>query len=243
MRAAATVAGVCQLTYFPLWAKGPAPALALAHSGLRWCGAFPADWAALKPTTEWSKLPLLVVPASDEAAAPLRISHELAILSWIGRTVPALGGVSDREWAASQQVMCECEDIYSKLTKFQPTTRQPDKCTPEQLASLWSSTDAAVHNRDQGLRVNLGHLDAFAASEGRAWGPGRLSATGTTVGESKLFATLHTLVLIEPSVLSAHPHLGAFYERFVDLAPTRAVLEDGGEMPGAFEQYFVRGDM
>ena len=257
------------LTYFPLWAKGPGPALALAHSGLEWRGAFPADWPALKPTTTWSKLPLLEVraSASDEllTVRPLsanqvldffvltasldlsltvsQIGHELAILAFIGRVAPAMGGESDGEWAASQQIMCECEDIYAKLTKYQPTTRQPVKCAPDELRALWTATDSSVHNRDQGLQLNLANLDAFAARAGHRGSSLASPQASATVGACKLFSTLHALVLIEPEVLRAHERLDAFYDRFAELAPTRAVLDDGGAMPGAFAQYFVRGDV
>jgi hypothetical protein len=231
----AIAAGLYQLTYFPLWAKGPASALALSHSGLEWRGRFPDDWAALKPTTPWSKLPLLEVPGDP----PLAIAHELAILSWIGRAVPKMGGATDIEWAASQQIMCECEDIYAKLTKFQPTTRQPVKCSAAELEALWSSSDHTVHNREQGLNVNLALLESFAqrAPSGSA---GKLTRFGATTGECKLFSTLHALVMIEADVLYAYPQLDAFYNRFGALSPTRSVVDSGGQMPGSFDQYFVR---
>ena len=83
-----------QLTYFPLWAKGPGPALALAHSGLRWRGVFPEDWASLKPQTAWSKLPILQV---DNGPSSLTVAHELAIMSYIGRAVPEMGGTTDSD--------------------------------------------------------------------------------------------------------------------------------------------------
>ena len=42
--AAAAPDAPLKLIYFPLWAKGPAPALALAHGGLAWTGENTADW-------------------------------------------------------------------------------------------------------------------------------------------------------------------------------------------------------
>jgi glutathione S-transferase len=223
-----------QLTYFPLWAKGPGPALALAHSGLRWRGVFPEDWASLKPQTAWSKLPILQV---DNGPSSLTVAHELAIMSYIGRAVPEMGGTTDSDFTSSLQVMCECEDIYAKLTKFQPTTRQPEKCPPRDLNALWSASDSAAHNRDQGLQINLENLNAFARLDGR------FSSTGTvTVGDCKLFATLHTLSLIEPDVLIPHARLRTFYDRFSSLDATAAVLENGGNFPGPFQQYFIRGE-
>ena len=233
-----TAAAVCKLTYFPLWAKGPGPALALAHSGLPWRGFFVEDWATMKPTTTWSKLPLLEVPTAGQSS--MVIGHELAILSWISRAAPALGGTTDGDCAISDQLLCESEDIYAKLTKSCPTTRQPHKCSYEELRALWArAPDMAVHNREQGLHANLALLDAFAGTCGAAGG--RFTATGVTVGECKLFATLHTLVLMEPDVLQPHGRLDTFYHRFASLDQTRTVLETGGEMPSRFVQYFVRG--
>ena len=81
---------------------------------------------------------------------------------FIGRSVPSMGGATDADWAASQQIMCECEDIYAKLTKIQPTTRQPTKLGADATAALWSlEPDRTVHNREQGLHANLALLDTF----------------------------------------------------------------------------------
>ena len=247
MRALST----CQLTYFPLWAKGPAPALALAHSGLQWSGSFPSDWPSQKQSTAWSKLPLLTIPSGwmghprSLNCPAMEIGHEVAILSYIGKMVPSMGGSSDADWVASTQLMCECEDVYAKLTKWQPTTRQPIKCDAADLSALWTmDADPTTHNRDQGLHCNLGNLDALGArcSASPSVAAGCFTETGVSVGECKLFSTLHALVLIEPEVLRPHPHLAAFHERFGDHESTRSIVEGGGEMPGTFEQYFVRGE-
>lgn len=230
------VLDLLRFTYFPLWAKGPGPALALEHSGLRWRGEWPAEWALLKSNTAWSKLPLLEVPTGSDGS-PLAIGHELAILSWIARSVPSMRG-SPRDIAASDQLMCECEDIYAKLTKYQPTTRIPNKVPSAELAAFWKASDRTLHNREQGLHCNLANLDAFAANYPDAL----YTQTGTSVGECKLFSTLHALVLIEPQVLRTHARLEAFYEGFAAHEATKSILGTGGNMPGVFEQYFVRGE-
>ena len=167
----------------------------------------------------------------------MAIQHELAILAWIGRAVPEMAGTTDVDFAASQQLMCECEDIYAKLTKFQPTTSKPFKGSREELTKLWTIVDQTVHNREQGLHVNLALLDAF----GRSGNDGRFTASGVSVGECKLYATLHTLALIDPDVLRPHARLSAFFERFAELEPSRAVIDTGGEMAGKFAQYFIAG--
>lgn len=66
--------GLHKFYYFGIFGKGPAPALALAHSGLEFEVIFPDDWQAMKPTTPWGHLPVLEVPNGD------KIGHEFAIL-------------------------------------------------------------------------------------------------------------------------------------------------------------------
>ena len=43
--------GPFKFTYFPLFATGPAVALALANSGVQWEGAHPADRTQMQPST------------------------------------------------------------------------------------------------------------------------------------------------------------------------------------------------
>merc|ERR1712007_404994 len=95
------------LTYFPLWAKGPSIALALEHSGLEWEGAFCQfeDWKDMKGTTPFRELPVLEVPDHG------MIGHELAILNYIGQQVPAMGGMDVKEFLVSQQLLNQAEDI------------------------------------------------------------------------------------------------------------------------------------
>ena len=141
-----------KLIYFPLWAKGPAPALALAHSGLAWTGENPGDWKALKPTTPWGELPVLEIPGAGA------LGHELAILNYLGTRAAALRGATEAEFLVSQQLVCEAEDVYQKLVKVQPTLYARAK-PPEGFLAFWSAADATVHNRDFGLQIYLEHLD------------------------------------------------------------------------------------
>ena len=62
------------------------------------------------------------------------------------------------------------------------------------------------------------------------------------MGECKLFATLHALKLIKPTVMDEFPALSAFYERFAAEPKTAELLENGAEFPEAFKQYFVPGE-
>lgn len=226
--------------YFPLWAKGPAVAFALNFSGLDWEGVFIAPgstmenllelWGELKPSTPWGHLPTLDIPNVGQ------IGHELTILAYIAKRVPSMGGANDVEFCISNQLMQQSEDIYQKLATLQPTVLDKNK-DENDVAEFWADADDTKHNRKQGLAVFLGHLERFHAECGNS--EGRFTASGVTVGECKLFTTLHALKMISDKVLDHFPALLNFYFRFAEEPKARQIMEDGGNMPGVFAQYFV----
>eukprot|EP00933_Yihiella_yeosuensis_P029197 TRINITY_DN22874_c0_g1_i1.p1 TRINITY_DN22874_c0_g1~~TRINITY_DN22874_c0_g1_i1.p1 ORF type:complete len:227 (-),score=26.32 TRINITY_DN22874_c0_g1_i1:61-741(-) len=220
-----------KLHYFDVFAKGPSCALALAYSGLDWEGVFPAAWAEQKPQTPWGELPVLEIPGQG------MLGHELAILNYIARRCPTMGGANDAEFLISQQLCSQAEDIYQKLSKFQNTVKIKDKCTPEQLKAFWEDTDSSKHNRDQGLHVYLTHLERFYSTCGHS--DGKFTTSGTTIGECKLFTSLHCLKMIKDDVLSNYAGLTAFYNFFGALESTKLILTNGGNFPGPFRQYFL----
>ena len=77
---------------------------------------------------------------------------------------------------------------------------------------------------------------AAAATPGKE---GYLTLNGKSVGECKLFATLHMLVMIKSDILAPFPALTAFYERFGGEEATKRVVVSGGRFPGPLKQYFV----
>ena len=235
-------AGQWRFNYFPVWAKGPAIALALDHAGVDWAGVFIKeggttmetlleDWAEVKPTTAWGELPVLDVPGLGS------ISHELAILNYIGRAC-ALEGKNDSEYVISGQLMQLGEDIYNKLVKVQPTMLDPKQEVVDagKTAGFWSDTDATKHNYDQGLGVFLNQLERFhgACDNGAAY-----TSSGNSVGECKLFAMLHALKLIKDDVLEGFEKVNQFYGNFAAMPASKAVLDDGSRFPHAFLQYFI----
>ena len=243
-------------TYFPLWAK-IAPAVALQHSGLEWVGKFgtagEGGWPALKPQTPWGELPTL-------ENTPLgTIGHELQILAFIAkRAGPALEGADEKEQLVSMQLMAEAEDIYAKLGKLKNGGTDEDKAT------FWSEVDPTKHNRDQGLGVYLNLLEKFHGAVGAP--AGFFTASGISVGECKLWTTMHILKLAKPDVFEGTAALSAFYDRcgyrakfqgdfrsfavhyglifvgggqwhrFTALPATQEVITTGGGMPGELQQ-------
>mmetsp|Transcript_91530 Transcript_91530/g.258804 ORF Transcript_91530/g.258804 Transcript_91530/m.258804 type:complete len:226 (-) Transcript_91530:220-897(-) len=223
--AASAVQQPLKFTYFGLWAKGPSVALALEHSGLDWEGAFPDDWSGMKETTPFFELPVLEVPELG------MVGHELAILNLVGRRVPEMAGVSEKDFAISQQLLNQGEDIYQKLSKI-----KTGLITGEEAAGFWTDENAKTHNRNYGIKVFLRLLESFMSK--CASGDDKFTSTGNTVGECKLFASLHSCKLIRDDVLEGYPGLARFYARFAAEPATQAVLADGAKMPGPFAQYF-----
>eukprot|EP00930_Biecheleria_cincta_P000972 TRINITY_DN102151_c0_g1_i1.p1 TRINITY_DN102151_c0_g1~~TRINITY_DN102151_c0_g1_i1.p1 ORF type:complete len:293 (+),score=59.69 TRINITY_DN102151_c0_g1_i1:31-909(+) len=213
-----------KLTYFSLWAKGPSIALALEHSGMDWEGEFP-DWKDMKAKTPFRELPVLEILGLG------MIGHELAILNYIGQGSAEMGGANTKEFLISQQLMNQAEDIYQKLSKI-----KTGLITGEAADSVWTDENMDTHNRNYGIQVLLQLLEEFYGSCGSTGG--QFTASGKTVGECKLFATLHALVLIKKDVLSGYPGLSSFYDRFAAEKATQAILTTGGKMPGVFDQYF-----
>ncbi|CAE7421142.1 GST1 [Symbiodinium natans] len=211
-------------TYFKLWAKGPAAALALQHSGLEWEGAFPEDWKALKPTTPFLELPILETPSGT-------IGHELAILNYIGQQSQKMAGVDLTEFAISQQLLNQAEDMYQKLSKL-----KSGLLSGEEADACWTDENEQTHNRNFGFKVYLKLLEAFYKASGGSGG--KFTTSGVTVGECKLFSTLHALKLIKDNILADYPELAGFYDRFAGEDATQAILKGEGKMPGTFDQYF-----
>lgn len=147
-----------------------------------------------------------------------------------------MSGTNEKDYIISSQLMHEADDLYAKLTKYQPTTSAPEKVSSEELLNFWNpDPNFSTHNRDQGLHANLILMNKFAEKHGSK--TSAITNTGTTVGECKLFTTLRTLVMIEPNVLERYEKLERFYEGFMEHEETMKVINSC-----TFHQYFVKGE-
>lgn len=214
-----------KFTYFQLWAKGPAIAMALEHSGIDWVGEFPEDWKALKPTTPWLELPVLDVPGLGQ------IGHEAAIMNYIGKRSKKMEGYNMADFLVSQQLFSEAEDIYKKLVQIKEETM-----SGQEEQNFWYGEDATTHNKNFGIKVFLSLLDRFYKKCNA--GDGKYTKSGITIGECKLFAMLHACTLIKDDCLDNYAGVKAFYEHFSKLEKTEAVMSGTGKMPGIFRKYF-----
>ena len=168
------------------------------------------------------------------------IGHELAILQFLARKVPALAGESDDEVVCSTQIACAAEDIYQKLGKYQNTIGVKDKCSRDELHAFWDGSDESKHARDRGLNAHLAFLEKFYVKTASKLGSsGKFTRKGISIGECKLFTILHCLVMIKPDVLERYTGLRTFYERFKSMEKTQEILQTGGRFPGPFKQYFI----
>eukprot|EP00931_Biecheleriopsis_adriatica_P104831 TRINITY_DN79449_c0_g1_i1.p1 TRINITY_DN79449_c0_g1~~TRINITY_DN79449_c0_g1_i1.p1 ORF type:complete len:258 (+),score=79.49 TRINITY_DN79449_c0_g1_i1:58-831(+) len=217
---AAKVKSLGTLTYFPLYAKGLAPALCAEFSGLPWksnkeTGFVFDKWAELKASGKcpFGQLPIL------ETEQGMVIGQAVAICNYIGK-VAGLEGKDADEFAMSQMLLAEGEDLYNAMQKYQPTMFVKEKAD---TGKLWSDVAPAEMKKLEGLLQNSSK-DTFTSS-------------GTTVGELYLFAMLHQMVLVTPDALTATPKLHRFYE-FSKALPQVAKVLAGESAMGELAQYF-----
>jgi len=112
-----------KLTYFSVMAKGLGPALVCELSGLPWQGpmdtGFTAEqWPKLKASGKcpFGQLPLLEVDG-------LNIGQCVAIVNYVGKKA-GTEGKDLAEFAMSQTLIAQAEDLYNALQKVQPTIVQ-----------------------------------------------------------------------------------------------------------------------
>jgi len=213
-----------EFTYFPLWAKGPAPALALAHGGLEHtCKLQPLDasWPPKKASLTWSALPSLEVPGLGQ------VGQQIAILNFIAeRGGPKLKGADEKEFAISQELMQEGEDIYCAIMNRGAATIFAKDKNKDTYEKFWAD-DAVVHNQQQGMTRFLQLLEKYY--QDLKCSGGKFTASGVSVGECKLFESLHICVLIKAELLNGYPGLKEFYDRFKADPITADFLQTGGK--------------
>merc|ERR1711998_119343 len=203
------------------WELGPGP-------GSKGTGNLWGEWMEMKWSTVWGYLPNLKTPGPT-------IGNELSILQYLARKFPAVGGATDEDFVVSQEILHQAEEVYQKLTSNCPTIMAQDK-SPEVFNNFMTNADKNTHSSQQGLPV---YLDQF---ESCSWlADGKFTSSGTSVGECKLFATLHICVLIKADVLSGHPKLSAFYSKFGSNPKVKAVVTGTAKnMSGQqWVQYFI----
>lgn len=234
-----------ELYYFALYAKGLGPALVAEFSGLPWKGpgVLRNEWVGddgvkwggadgLKASGEspFGQMPLLKTngPAGN-------IGQTVAIIQYLARQAGAvLEGVDEREFAVSQMLIAEAEDVYAALQRNNPT-KFAALSTPEQMAAGARKGDRAMYDKfwAEGFPAKLAKLEALATA------PGGFTSTGVTAGELLLFAYFYQMSLMRPADwLSAAPKVSAWFAALLRNEKVQKVVT-GASAFGAMGQYFI----
>jgi len=228
------------LTYFGVMAKGLAPVLVAELSGRPWTATTFKD-----PATEWrgesglkatgkcpfGQVPLLEVPARGKVPAQ-NLGQATAICNYLARIAKrksGLEGDNASEYAMSQMLMAEGEDLYNGLGKNQTTVFAKEygvggKASVEDSKKWWAES----------VPEHISALEKLLASTGGA----AFTRVGTSVGEVYLFAMLHQLKLVKGSILDDAKALSAWYDATKANASIAKVL-NGEAACGEYVQYFV----
>ena len=134
-------------------------------------------------------------------------------------------GGTEREYAVSQMLLAESEDIYAQMQKCVPTCFVPleKKLGKEGYDHFWAET----------LPAHLAKLDVLCAQG--------VGFEGTP-GGLYLFSMLHQCALVKPDVFDAAPGqpgaLAHWYKATLGKPAVERVLK-GESSAGEFVQYFV----
>lgn len=148
-----------------------------------------------------------------------------------------MSGANLKERTISAQLLGVAEDLYLRLGYI-----KKGFWDQQQALDFWDTTKQTsnVNNAGFGVFVYLDNLEKFwgKQSSGGALPKGYFTTAGCSIGECKLFVSLHALVLCEEGVLNNHAAVKAFYDRFLAEPATAAVMAAHG---GADKtQYFFK---
>lgn len=175
-----------RLCYFDVMAKGLQVTMVAHHSGLEWQGKPEGfSWRdgpnAMKPSAPFGQLPLLFVGGDDKAP----VAQATAIASVIGKLANTDGGSDMNDFAMSNMLLAQGEDMYNALQKGQPTLYAKIGSgikTDATHAELWEVT----------LPHHLDCLEKLCDADA-----GNFTSTGSTIGEMFLWGVMHQVVLLD----------------------------------------------
>ena len=175
-----------RLCYFDVMAKGLQVWMVANHSGLKWQGKPEGfSWRdgpnAMKPSAPFGQMPLLFVGGEDKAP----VAQATAIASVIGKLANTDGGSDMNDFAMSNMLLAQAEDMYNALQKGQPTLYAKIGSgikTDATHAELWEVT----------LPHHLDCLEKLCDANA-----GNFTSTGNTIGEMFLWGVIHQVVLLD----------------------------------------------
>ena len=209
-----------ELRYFAGMSKGLGPALVAEYSGVPWKGRqeleFDAktQWGALKPTTPFGQMPVLTLPDGT------MLAQTAAIINYFGKE----GGIEGKgvDYAISQMLLAEAEDIYQCMVKFMPTVTDSGLFFKLGEGSKGTRQDYD-HFFEKTLVFHIGCLEKICAKSP--------SGFDGTPGGLFLFSVLYQLAVVKPDILSAEANggetpaaLAAWYEKTLTNDKTQKVI-------------------
>jgi glutathione S-transferase len=182
-----------ELIYFPVMAKGLQLACIAEMSGLPWTGFTvedegPKSWGEIKASgvAPFGQMPLLKTPSG------LVLGQSCAIANYIAKMAgAALEGESDNDYALSQMLMAEAEDIYSLLGSCELANWK----TPEQRESAAEKAKTLFAEQLPAHFKNLEELASSDVSDEGKHSDCKFTTTGHTAGEIYLLGMIHQAVL------------------------------------------------
>jgi len=175
-----------KFTYWHIRARSVLPIVAM-HKGkieYEWDGA--NDWPAQKDKCPFGQLPLL-------EDGDIRVGQSLAIARYIGRKGGLLGLDSDADYAASEQLVQQFEDILTDIGKAhnsKPRAEAMKKALDESVAQKLAAVEKICKGHTITGKILLGDLAIFSA----------------------LYIIVHDL---RPNYLEQFPKLKAAYEHIL----------------------------
>merc|ERR1712113_449946 len=178
-------------------------------------------WGELKASGKppFAQLPIL------ETQEGLVIGQSIAICNYIGH-VAGTAGKDPAEYAMSQMLLAEGEDLYNLMQKYQPTMFVKSKS--EDNDKFWKEV----------VPAELKKVENLFGPRVSAQGDGFTCAKRTT-GELYFFSMLHQMVLVKDDMLKSDtPAVLKFYEETKAFPAVAKVLAGNSPM-GELGQYFI----
>ncbi|KAL6050692.1 Glutathione S-transferase P [Balamuthia mandrillaris] len=184
-----------KLYYFGIKARAHLPLLICEYAGLNYQWVTDFDWATMKPTTPFGQLPYLV-------DGDVSLAQSMAIARYLAKKA-GLQGATDADYAMSEQLIEEQNDIYSILAKANNAQNKHEAY-------------------DQALTVDIPkHLDLLE----KLLGENEYFASSVTTGDLALFSVFNIILDFDSKAFDNYPKLKGFYDRLSGHSGVKRFLE------------------
>lgn len=169
--------------YFGVKARGQLPALIADVGGLNFNWISDLDWPGMKDKTPFGQLPYL-------EDGDVKMGQSMAIARYLAKKA-GLQGDNDKDFAMSEQLIEESNDIYTVLARA--------KYSPDDKTEAWNNALQVTIPQHFAQLENLLHGDYFGSK--------------LLVGDLAVYSIINIILDLDSHVLDKTPRLKAFYER------------------------------